>query len=86
MHLFFFNTRDNFISIDRDSFVHIYLYHLSLELVFIAGAFMKTWKVKTIVEQDHRVSFIVPDDIPVGLKFIIHYKREREIFEEALSK
>jgi hypothetical protein len=27
---------------------------------------MKTWTVKTIVGPDHRVSFKVPDDIPVG--------------------
>jgi hypothetical protein len=27
---------------------------------------MKTWTVKTIVGPDHKVSFTVPDDIPVG--------------------
>ncbi len=27
---------------------------------------MKTWTVKTIVGLDHKVSFTVPDDIPVG--------------------
>ena len=48
---------------------------------------MKTWKVKTIVGPDHKVTFNVPDDIPEGpLEMVVVIQAPKTIEELGWTK